>query len=556
MEPSVALQSKTSGKSSQPLTQAKSKRRFLPGWESIAIFLVILLVAGIRFRLLEMPLERDEGEYAYAGQLILQGIPPYELAYNMKLPGTYAAYALIMAVFGQTAAGIHVGVILVNAACILLLFLITRRLFDPVAAVIAGSSFALFSIRPQLLGLAGHATHFVALAALLSIYLLLRACDGQTRSLFLWSGIFSGLAFVMKQPGVFFGIFAMFYLIWRERQASAPRAKLFRNLAAFSIGAILPYALTCLLLLRAGVFQKFWFWTVSYARAYGSELTAGEGLHQLANRMELQKEHIGVICFLIVFGMAAFLWDCKLRPHSIFVLGLLGFSFLAASVGWYYRGHYFIVLYPGLAILAGAGVSSGSRLLRRVNAVRKLAFAPAIIFALAFTYALYADRAVYFVGSAQEACREVYGVNPFPEAVAIADYIRANSDEDARVAVLGSEPETYFYARRHSATGYIYTYPLTEEQAYASAMQLEFIREVEAAAPEFVVYVLIGRSWLRHAHSDDGIFRWADAYTRDHYALVGVADGGGDHDVYRWGADAQTYRPRRPEVVLVYKRNR
>ena len=83
MEPSVALQSKTSGKSSQPLTQAKSKRRFLPGWESIAIFLVILLVAGIRFRLLEMPLERDEGEYAYAGQLILQGIPPYELAYNM-----------------------------------------------------------------------------------------------------------------------------------------------------------------------------------------------------------------------------------------------------------------------------------------------------------------------------------------------------------------------------------------------------------------------------------------------------------------------------------------
>ena len=24
-----------------------------------------------------MPLERDEGEYAYAGQLILQGIPPY-----------------------------------------------------------------------------------------------------------------------------------------------------------------------------------------------------------------------------------------------------------------------------------------------------------------------------------------------------------------------------------------------------------------------------------------------------------------------------------------------
>ena len=52
--------------------------------------IVLGLVIAIRIRLLGIPLERDEGEYAYAGQLMLQGIPPYELAYNMKFPGTYA----------------------------------------------------------------------------------------------------------------------------------------------------------------------------------------------------------------------------------------------------------------------------------------------------------------------------------------------------------------------------------------------------------------------------------------------------------------------------------
>ena len=41
---------------------------------------VLALVAVARLRLLNFPLERDEGEYAYAGQLMLQGIPPYELA--------------------------------------------------------------------------------------------------------------------------------------------------------------------------------------------------------------------------------------------------------------------------------------------------------------------------------------------------------------------------------------------------------------------------------------------------------------------------------------------
>ena len=70
-------------------------------WWALAT-IVFTLVVAIRIRLLGIPLERDEGEYAYAGQLILQGIPPYKLAYNMKFPGTYAAYALIMSIFGQT----------------------------------------------------------------------------------------------------------------------------------------------------------------------------------------------------------------------------------------------------------------------------------------------------------------------------------------------------------------------------------------------------------------------------------------------------------------------
>src|SRR2546429_3690358 len=98
--------------------------------EAAWIFLAVIvfgLVIAIRIRLLGIPLERDEGEYAYSGQLILQGIPPYKLAYNMKFPGTYAAYALIMSMFGQTIYGIHVGLLLVNAATVALVFFLGRR---------------------------------------------------------------------------------------------------------------------------------------------------------------------------------------------------------------------------------------------------------------------------------------------------------------------------------------------------------------------------------------------------------------------------------------------
>ena len=82
-------------------TKSPDQERALPiAWWLVAAG-VFGLVIAIRIRLLGIPLERDEGEYAYAGRLILQGVPPYALAYNMKFPGTYAAYAAIMSIFGK-----------------------------------------------------------------------------------------------------------------------------------------------------------------------------------------------------------------------------------------------------------------------------------------------------------------------------------------------------------------------------------------------------------------------------------------------------------------------
>src|SRR5262249_22443303 len=132
------------------------------GWWTLAV-IVFSLVIAIRIRLLGIPLERDEGEYAYAGQLILQGIPPYKLAYNMKFPGTYAAYALIMSIFGQTIHAIHLGLLLVNAATIVLIFFLGRRLVNSTTGIAASLSYAVLSVSPSVLGFAGHATHFVLL---------------------------------------------------------------------------------------------------------------------------------------------------------------------------------------------------------------------------------------------------------------------------------------------------------------------------------------------------------------------------------------------------------
>ena len=145
-----------------------------------ALLLVLLILFSlIRFRLREVPLERDEGEYAYAAQLLLQGVPPYQSVYTMKLPGTSFAYSAILLLFGESAAGIHLGLLVVNAATILLVYVLARRLFGVLAGVVAAAAYGLLSTSPSVMGFAAHATHFVMLPALGGILLLLRGLETQ-----------------------------------------------------------------------------------------------------------------------------------------------------------------------------------------------------------------------------------------------------------------------------------------------------------------------------------------------------------------------------------------
>jgi len=126
----------------------------------------------------------------------------------------------------------------------------------------------------------------------------------------------------------------------------------------------------------------------------------------------------------------------------------------------------------------------------------------------------------------------VNGTNPFLESIKIGEYIRAQSSVSDTIAVLGSEPQIYFYSRRHSATGYIYTYGLMEPQPYAHQMQQEMMREIETAHPKFLVMVVVNKSWLAGRDSDQSILRWADAYCDTNYeevGLINISDRGTDY---------------------------
>ena len=518
------------------------------------LLLVILFFAGIRLRLRECPLERDEGEYAYAGQLILQGIPPYQLVYSMKLPGTFAAYSVILATFGQTPSAIHIGLLFINGATTFLVFLLAKRLFGALAGFVAGASYALLSTSPSVLGLAGHATHFVALPSVGGILLLLKAIEAKRLWLFFFSGVLLGLAFLAKQPGIFLVLFGGLYVVkseWHERRLDG------RSLAlkggAFVIGVLLPFSLTCLILLASGTFNRFWFWTFLYAHEYGTSIDMKVGFYLFRKTFPQVVRPVLWVWGIACVGLTAVLWNREVRAHAQFLAGFLLFSFLAVCPGLYFRRHYFILMLPAMALLAGVAVSSAERSLVACRRTRALSIAPVLVFLGAFAYSIFAQRQYLFEMDPWEACRATYGFNPFPEAVEVGEYIKRHTSEGARIAVVGSEPEIYFYSRRRSATGYIYTYPLMEKHKYALEMQREMITEIEAVRPEFLVFVNVASSFGRLPGSEKMILTWADAYSQSQYELVGTVDILAETE-YVWGEAAKTYHPRSPSFIHVFKR--
>ena len=505
---------------------------------------VFLLI--VRLRLADVPLERDEGEYAYSGQLILQGIPPYQLAYNMKFPGTYYAYSLIESIFGQTSWGIHAGLAVVNAITIFLVYFLSLRVLgDAMAATISAIAFGVLSVDRWVMGVFGHATHFVVLAAVAGLLVLFRALDSRRDLTFAIAGALFGLSVLMKQNGIFFLALGIGITVWKATR---------KQWAWFAAGASAPLFLVVAVLFAQGVLGRFWYWTFQYAGEYVSEVSPGDAWGIFARMVVRVTQADMVIWILAIVGVGLLWIDEWPKETRTFLAALLFTSLIAISPGFYFREHYFIMLLPSMALSCGVAVLSIARLSRKLTSTKIARFIAAGIFVIVTGTYIGSQSHYLFAMTPQELSRSVYGANPFVESPEIGRYIREHTNSDDRIAVLGSEPQIYFYAHRKSATGYIYTYELMEEQKFSRRMQDEMISQITATHPKYVLFVQISASWFAR-NPMEKILTWSEAYLTKCYGRVGLAEIDPDTTRWFWDGDIARYQPASPFVLFLFRAN-
>ncbi|MGD0036164.1 MAG: glycosyltransferase family 39 protein [Bacteroidota bacterium] len=469
-------------------------------------------------RLLNVPLERDEGEYAYIGQLILDGTPPYTEAYNMKFPGIYFIYAGILWLFGETHTAIHFCLLIFNVLSIILLYIFARTAYDDWVAVASAGAFALLSMSYHVQGFWANAEHFILPFVICANILLLYGLKKNRIHYFLISGISFGCAALVKQQGAFFGIFGFTTILISLWQNKIFNKKIYwKYILAFTGGIIIPLLLCFFYLAHAGVLEKFFLWTFVYAKEYSSIQSIDDIRFNFIGGFQSLFYFASLIWIIGVVGFIT-LFFCRYNIESrVLTLGMLFAGIIALSVGFYFRAHYFVLVLPAAALLFGIGLRFIFQIFSSASSPIVRYFPPVFTVTITILGTIAAHWDVLYQFSLDQVTETVYHSNPFTFSSKIAKIISENTSKEDRIAIMGNEPQFLFYSHRRSATSFIYTYSICEDQPLAEQFRSEMIRQVETSFPKLLVYTNIQPEWYKKPKGWEELDKWFFSFANLHY---------------------------------------
>lgn len=546
-------------------TESKNNSKSFFGFQNtdypylIGLGIIICLIAYIRSNFLNVPFERDEGSYAYCGNIILDGAIPFKDIGSQRLPGVFYSYAVMVAIFGYTLKSLHIGFIILNIISAIIIFLIGRRLFNNAAAIACALCWALLSMNMGISGFTIQSEHIVALFVLSGIYFLIRYFDKKSFYLIAISGLFFSFAFEVKQTSFFLGLFAGVLLVGKQFFVKDRNFKqIILSVLIFSAAVILPVALDLFIVWKRGGWEDFNYWFFDIRKEYSSVISFDQGIEYLKMSWPGMYNNYKFIWIVSAIGsLTIFLTSVKWWV-KLAVLGFFGFGFLTVMPGNHYYGHYFLQWVPTVCISAGAFFFSIEEIIKtRFNLKVASRYIALGILVLASFSNISALKKYYFNTNSTQLLRQVYGLNPFPESKVIADKLNTMMKPEDKLAVFGTEIQMYFYTNkispsRFAGSGALLEFPI----AKADDWQKEFINDVEKANPRFLVFFSHPISWLANPKVNNLIFPWFDKFSAEKYNLIGYADMYDNMTNYVWAPniDLVNSPPKSQYKIFVFER--
>src|SRR5437867_333786 len=160
---------------------------------------VCLFACLLRWPIAAVPLERDEGEYAYIAQRWWLGEVPYRDNFDQKPPGVFVAYAVIQRWLGTTPQAIHWGTQVYTLGTLALIFLVGRTIYGAAEGLLAALFAAFMTADLCVLGQSANTETFMILPLTAAFLATLRARERGSAAWALLAGVCGSLALLCKQ---------------------------------------------------------------------------------------------------------------------------------------------------------------------------------------------------------------------------------------------------------------------------------------------------------------------------------------------------------------------
>ncbi len=474
---------------------------------------LILIVAAIRAPLLPIPLERDEGEYAYIAWRLAHDELPYRDWFDQKPPAAFYVYRFALSLPFEPVRAIHLVGLLFVVASTCALFFLGLRFVEPFWAWLGAALFALLSADPLVEGTAANTELFMLCPLIFSVVAFLAAA-AKTKprvSFVALAGALTGIAVMFKQVAI-----VNWFLLAALYPVFAPREKRWRGTVSFiawsATGLLVVLGLVVLYFWRRGGLHEFvgnvFTHNLEYIRAVG----AWERLEYCRGTLMILARTQATMWAFAAAGLTGLFFSGR-RKLFLFLAGWLITSAIGVSASGYFFPHYFQQLLPPLALAAAAGARWFATIPvwkiiptwgRRAALSLSLAVLPAItLWPFLFTY------------TPADAVRKIYPGNFFAEMPEFARRIESVTPPEKPVFVFGAEPELLFYAHRTSATRYIFLFPLYGPYSNTRDKQITAVREVERAQPSTAVYLPNALFFV--SGTDQYFTEWSLSYLQDNF---------------------------------------
>jgi 4-amino-4-deoxy-L-arabinose transferase-like glycosyltransferase len=401
--------------------------------------MILVMSFSLRMTFLHEPFERDEGFYAYIGQVILHGDIPYRDAIDIKPPAVFYINAVAISLFGNTSEGIRLFTACYSLFTVVAVFLCASDCRGERAGLLAALVYGIYSSAPYIHGSSSNTEVFLALPLVLSAWLFLKWLDsGKQRHLVL-SGFCGAAAMLIKPVALTLVVLVSIFLCLHRSSRNNFRV-LVRNQACFFAPALVLAVFVIGYFYSHDALEDFLYWTVQFT---GTRYrTAGFPGPRFLTVVDYLSWEL-LLPILVATPTAVWLLARGRGVKSVFVVMMLPAACIAVCLPGKFFPHYFLLLLPPLAILTGIGLSI---LMEKVNRMNLF-----ILFSVAFVFlcTVLHEYPLYFDFTPEEISMKKYGP-VFKDSVTIARYLKAGTSPGDYIFQWGFEPELYFLAERRS----------------------------------------------------------------------------------------------------------